>query len=312
MDTKDNKYLKWYWNIIENAKNRLKPESYTEDHHIYPKSIYGEGETLALTGKEHYLVHALLWQGLRAKYGTKNEKTIKMRGAFECMNWQSKTTNQRYNSKLYGLLKEAFSERCHTEETKKKLSEIRLKYEELLKTDKNLQNKRGEFKKKMSIITSGENNGMYGKHHTEETNKIIGQKTHEWNNNLSNEARLERSEKFSIITSGENNGMYGKHHTEETNKLIAQKTSNWHKSLSADEKNEWQKRRKEKKEERKINWTENNKELIDKIIIDYTENLLSFEKISKYANITRYKFKQILNNRNIVYRNKRVKCKRSI
>ena len=56
-----------------------------------------------------------------------------------------------------------------------------------------------EFRQKMSQLTSGSNNGMYGKKHTEES-----------------------KQKMSINSKGKNigekNGMYGKHHTEESRK----------------------------------------------------------------------------------------------
>lgn len=51
---------------------------------------------------------------------------------------------------------------------------------------------------------SGEDNPFYGKHHSEETKKIL-------------------SDKHKNIYDGENNPMYGKHHTEETKKIIKQK-----------------------------------------------------------------------------------------
>jgi hypothetical protein len=87
----DNKYFKWYWNICERAKNRALPEeTYIEKHHVYPKSIYGENNKIVkLTAKEHYIVHLVLWYGLRIKFGTKDKRTRSMASAFVFSNYAS-------------------------------------------------------------------------------------------------------------------------------------------------------------------------------------------------------------------------------
>jgi 5-methylcytosine-specific restriction endonuclease McrA len=59
-----NKYTKWYMNIISNAKqtvNRL--GDYFEKHHIIPKSLGGSNSKdnlVKLTAREHFIVHLLL------------------------------------------------------------------------------------------------------------------------------------------------------------------------------------------------------------------------------------------------------------
>ena len=104
-----NKYFKWYWNIIENAKNREKLKGYTEKHHIYPKSIYGKNKYLIrLTAKEHYIVHLVLWWGFRTKYGINDINTRKMAGAFHSMDRTN--GSPRYNSTLFEFLRLAASE----------------------------------------------------------------------------------------------------------------------------------------------------------------------------------------------------------
>lgn len=60
----ESKYSKWYAKLIEKAKNRSKPEGYTECHHIIPRSFGGNNtpENLVdLTAKEHFVAHLLLW-----------------------------------------------------------------------------------------------------------------------------------------------------------------------------------------------------------------------------------------------------------
>jgi len=57
-----NKYKQWYTNITERAKNR-QLETYTESHHIVPRSLGGRdeaGNLVDLTAREHFICHWLL------------------------------------------------------------------------------------------------------------------------------------------------------------------------------------------------------------------------------------------------------------
>lgn len=64
MAFQENKYTKWYFKIISNARIRTSIEvKNTEIHHITPKSLGGTNEKLnlvRLTYREHYLCHLLL------------------------------------------------------------------------------------------------------------------------------------------------------------------------------------------------------------------------------------------------------------
>lgn len=59
-----NKYTKWYNNIIATAKSRiLLKEIYTESHHIIPRSLNGSNDPsnlVELTAREHFICHLLL------------------------------------------------------------------------------------------------------------------------------------------------------------------------------------------------------------------------------------------------------------
>ena len=72
-----------------------------------------------------------------------------------------------------------------------------------------------QIKKALSVKFSGENNPMYGKHHSEETKEKLRKidksytQTEEYRKNMSK------------VTSGEKNGMYGKHHTEESKQKMS-------------------------------------------------------------------------------------------
>ena len=58
----ENKYTKWYYSIICNAKSR-DLVGYVEKHHIVPASLGGSNSKdnlVRLTAKEHFLCHMLL------------------------------------------------------------------------------------------------------------------------------------------------------------------------------------------------------------------------------------------------------------
>ena len=66
----DNKYLVIYLKIIEDSKNRPRPEKY-EKHHIIPKSFGGsdsEDNYAYLTLREHFLVHLILVKIAKGQY----------------------------------------------------------------------------------------------------------------------------------------------------------------------------------------------------------------------------------------------------
>ncbi len=82
-----------------------------------------------------------------------------------------------------------------------------------------------EFRNRMSEITKGENNGMYGKNHSVSTREKI-KFTRLANMKFYNFSSDEFKNKMSAVTSGENNGMYGRQHTEETKNKISRNRKN--------------------------------------------------------------------------------------
>lgn len=104
-------YLKVYCNLIRKAENRTPPEIYTEKHHTFPKSIFGKNNRIVvLTAKEHYVAHLLLWKICKKRYGSKNQKTIKMFYALWMFQVNpNKNSNRKINSRIYKILKEKFS-----------------------------------------------------------------------------------------------------------------------------------------------------------------------------------------------------------
>jgi hypothetical protein len=169
-------YLKVYCNLIRKAENRTPPEGYVEKHHTFPVSIFGKNKRIiVLSGREHYIAHALLEKICIKRYGLHHYNTHKMIKAFWCMNNQMKES--RYvNSHLYESSKKIYTEtikgenhhfygKKHSLETKRKISRRGEK-------SPNYGRKASiETRQKLSEIRKGipATYGFRGKTHTEET-----------------------------------------------------------------------------------------------------------------------------------------------
>jgi hypothetical protein len=124
-------YLKVYCNLIRKAENRTLPNGYTEKHHTFPKSIFGNNcRIVVLTAREHYIAHALLEKICIKRYGIKHWKTIKMSHAHHCMSLNKNTGQRYFNSLLFENLKYRLSEiqknKVFSEETKEKMRKSKL------------------------------------------------------------------------------------------------------------------------------------------------------------------------------------------
>lgn len=153
-----NKYTKCYYSIIERAKSRvLSKDTYTEKHHVVPRSLGGSNDSfnlVKLTAKEHRFVHILLprmtidpihtksmwyalWMMLRTK--NKNQNRMVSKGsAFEIAKIKvaenssrlhkgkilSKETREKLSKSCQGR-PSAFKGKTHSKEAKKKLSNHR-------------------------------------------------------------------------------------------------------------------------------------------------------------------------------------------
>lgn len=99
-------YNKIYINLI-NKRTNIKPNGYTEIHHIIPRCLGGsnnKNNLIELTAKEHYIAHLLLTK-IYVKYTFEWYKVVH---AFMMMRISS--INQlRYNSNCYKYLREAYS-----------------------------------------------------------------------------------------------------------------------------------------------------------------------------------------------------------
>lgn len=105
----DNKYTRWYYNIIDHRKKNIF-EGYTENHHIIPSCMGGSNSKdnlVSLSAKEHFICHLLL---------TKMIDDSKLKGkliyALKRMLYENKN-HKRYltkNSRTYQYIRERVSE----------------------------------------------------------------------------------------------------------------------------------------------------------------------------------------------------------
>ena len=185
------KYEKWYASIIQNAKNR-NLQTYTETHHIVPRSLGGADDTdnlVKLTAREHFICHWLL-----TKF-TVGEDRHKMLNALRMMRAE-KQGQERYKTKITARVYESIKE---------------------------------EYAQLQSVRYTGKGNGFYGKKHTpeaiarikaanigrvqssEEKQKQIEAMTGRKREGFSEEWKAN----LSAAKQGANNNMFGKKHSDE-------------------------------------------------------------------------------------------------
>lgn len=219
-------YKEFIQNILDTRGRFACGDKYHERHHIVPKCMNGSNEEenlIDLYAREHFVAYKML-----ADENPDNDGLI---FAYTCMAFVKRDDTERYEltpeeyeeakvihaeaiSRRYTGEGNPFYGKCHTEETKQKISEYNSGrvYSE-------------ETRKKMSNSLSGENNPMFGKHWSQEQIENMKQKMSGANNPMFGispqermceetykqwKARLQESNK------GENNPMFGKHHTEES------------------------------------------------------------------------------------------------
>lgn len=175
----DNKYTRWYFQLIE---KRIKSplNGCGERHHYIPTSIVKNSNVVYLSYREHYIAHLLLTKATVLKYKRKMMYALTMmKGSVlkKCV----------YNSRLFDILKtkansfrsELFTGRKLSSETKQKLSL------------KNRGRKMSTaFRARCSFNTSGENNPMFDRKHSDESKQKMRDHTN---------------------VKGENNPMFGIH-----------------------------------------------------------------------------------------------------
>jgi hypothetical protein len=194
-----NKYKQWYANITDRAKNRVL-ESYTESHHIVPRSLGGSDEAdnlVNLTAREHFVCHWLLVKM------TTGQDRYKMLNALRMMRAE-KSGQQRYSTKITGRVYESIKQeysmlqreriigeknpmwgKTHTSDAREKIRQKnlgnKLTPEQYARLVANTTGKKkppitDEHRAKLSAAQSGKNNPRYGAEVSEDTRKKIGNK----------------------------------------------------------------------------------------------------------------------------------------
>jgi hypothetical protein len=205
-----NKYTKWYFNIISNAQNR-DISDYFEKHHIIPKSLGGsnkQANLVNLTAREHFICHWLLTKM------TIGDARHKMLAAVHRMMVQKNSKQARITpfSRTYEILRSEWA-KAHS-------SWLTGRY-------------------------SGENNPNFGKKMSEENKKIISEKktgkkigpfTENHKQKISNALKgVPKSYGDKIKESwnrtydqrvGENHPMYGKIHSDVTKEKMKTASAN--------------------------------------------------------------------------------------
>lgn len=175
-----NKYTKWYNQITERARNRI-IDTYTETHHIIPRSLGGTDDInnlVELTAREHFICHWLL-----TKIHVGDERN-KMLSAFFLMRGNNSYQNRYINSRAYETLREEYAQYISKmnsgriqppEEKAKQIAAI---------TGRKRKPFSEEWRQKMSEAHKGEKNHRFGVKVSEATKqkqreKAIGRKQSE-------------------------------------------------------------------------------------------------------------------------------------
>jgi len=180
-----NKYYRWYYQIIDSARKRSRPDGYYEKHHIIPRCMGGNNEwwnIVNLTYREHYLAHWLLTKITEGEILKKMNYALVRMG--QCNPRQIREISSRWYERSKQAARDANIGRKPSEETRKRISlagkghkrNLGRKPTEEHKMKIGLKSKgrkhTDEAKKKMSIASKG-NKRWLGKNHTTETKKKL-------------------------------------------------------------------------------------------------------------------------------------------
>ena len=206
----ENKYKKYYYAIVDNAKQR-EISGYVEKHHIIPRSLGGNNKVdniVSLTAREHYICHLLL---VRITLGIDK---IKMQYAVGKFIQTAPGQDRKFTSWQYKKIRESISSArsCQTQstETRQKISESnkgRIAWNKgktgIIHSDesnrkrsatlsgKTLEDKVGidralQIKKNISESKIGKPSGMLGKTHPRKGTSGLWKMSEESKKNISN------------------------------------------------------------------------------------------------------------------------------
>lgn len=200
-------YLKIYESLIASAIKRPLIQGYTEKHHILPKSMGGNDSIdnlVTLTAREHFIAHLLLarifknremWSAAYMMASTSLTNSDRHRCSshlYELLRKQASVYNSGENSPNWGIKR--------SEETRLKMSISKmgirnpmygipqcLEHSHKISLGVTEAFKNPEMKERHRQSVSGENNGFYGKKHSEkslEKQRNTKRKGFPWDNYL--------------------------------------------------------------------------------------------------------------------------------
>ncbi len=189
------RYRKFITSIYNKRKIGIIPEIHYEKHHVFPKSMLktstiqdDQSNLILLTYREHFIAHLILWKCYSAQMAT----------ALHYMRHTEKE-GVKLNSTQVENLKKDSCERAKGLPKPKPTG-----FGEIISL--RVQERGGHL---------GENNPMFGKHHSEESNLKNSQSQKElYDKGYINPSQGKTGELSPIL--GEKNGMFGKQHSDES------------------------------------------------------------------------------------------------
>lgn len=175
IEVKENKYTKWYSELIQKAKDREYLDGYKERHHIVPNCFVrnNKKENLVyLTAREHYIAHLLLWK-MTMEPIWHNKMTMALNIMVNGSGYEKQDRTYLVHSKIYETHRKEYSKylsntmsgegntfwgKKHTPESLEKMKAWQAV---------------PDIKQKQSARVLGKNNPMFGKSHSEEVCKHL-------------------------------------------------------------------------------------------------------------------------------------------
>lgn len=194
----DNKYTRWYFSIINNARLANYDHFFCEKHHIIPKSLGGTNEAnniIRLPFKHHFVCHLLL---IKMTDGIARQKMLYamyMMGT-RTVNHTARTSQKKMVASTYAIVKRIRKEmgvseetrlkrsasligknlgRTHTPEAKANMGKtwlgkcLSLDHRKKIGASNPKTQYTEEFSSKVSAAKTGKSNGRHGTKHSKET-----------------------------------------------------------------------------------------------------------------------------------------------
>lgn len=204
-------YNEFIQNILNTRGRFACGDEYHERHHIVPRCCDGTNDKdnlIDLFPKEHFVAHKLL-----AEENPDNSGIV---FAYGCMAWAKNSLQERYKI------------------TADEYEAAKIKFSKLMSENAKARFADPENNPMYDVHRFGQDNPMFGRHHSESSRKMIGEKSKErfanpedhpmYGTHPSDETIQKMKENHADFR-GEKHPMYGKRHTEESRK----KMSNSHK-----------------------------------------------------------------------------------